>query len=91
VIYVDDSVIIDEILEHVVVERRRAKLTDKPFDLGIMTDIRPSQVLKLVRSDACMSTLKEIGMAEYKWYDDALRSELRIAGENLLISICSPR
>ncbi|MBP7767252.1 hypothetical protein KA068_01900 [Candidatus Saccharibacteria bacterium] len=90
-IHIEDSVVVDEILEHVAVERRRAKLTDKPFDLGMMTDVRPSQILKLVSSDACMSSLKEIGMVEYKWHDDALRSELRIAGENLLISICSPR
>jgi hypothetical protein len=30
-------------------------------------------------------------MKSYKWHDDALRSDLRLAGENLMISICSVR
>jgi len=56
-----------------------------------MTDKRPSQILSLMHSSESESTLKEIGMADYKWHDDALRSELRLAGEQLIFSICSPR
>lgn len=90
-IQVVDSVVIDEILEHIGEQRIRANLTDKPFELGIVTDKRPSQILALVHSDNCEALLKEIGMTVYKWNDDALRSELKLAGENLLVSICRPR
>ncbi len=90
-ILIEDSVIFDKLLEHISEQRTRAKLTDKPFELGIATDIRPSQVLALVNKDENMTVLKEIGMQNYKWQDDALRSELKLAGENLLISICRPR
>lgn len=87
----EDSVVIDEILEHIGGQRIRAKLIDKPFQLGIVTDKRPSQILKLVHNAKSEAVLKEIGMTDYKWNDDALRSELKLAGENLLISICRPR
>ena len=90
-IRINDSVVFDELLEHIGEQRIRAKLTDKPFDLGIATDIRPSQVLALVNKEESMAVLNEIGMQNYKWHDDALRSELKLAGENLLISICRPR
>ena len=81
----------DELLEHIAEQRVRAKLTDKPFELGILTDIRPSQILDLVHSEENEALLKEIGMTSYQWRDDALRSELKLAGETLLISICGPR
>ena len=90
-IKVEDSVVIDEILEHIGEQRIRAKLTDKPFELGIVTDKRPSQILKLVHDKKSEAVFKEIGMTDYKWNDDALRSELKLAGEKLLISICRPR
>lgn len=90
-IQVEDSVIMSEILEHVGEQRIRAKLVDKPFELGIVTDQRPSQILTLVHSAENEAVLKEIGLRKLKWRDDALRSELRLAGEYLLISICSPR
>ncbi|MDQ2972863.1 MAG: hypothetical protein M3Q79_00055 [bacterium] len=90
-IQIEDSVVIDEILEHIAEQRIRAKLTDEPFELGIVTDKRPSKTLKLVHSDISTAVLKEIGMTDYKWNDDALRSELKLAGENLLISVCRPR
>jgi hypothetical protein len=90
-IHIEDSIVFDELLEHISKQRIRAKLTDKPFELGIATDIRPSQVLTLVNKDENMATLKEIGMRRYMWRDDALRSDLRLAGENLMISICSVR
>lgn len=84
-----DSVALNEILEHVGNERVRAKLVDKSFDLGIATNKRPSQILELIEKN--MDTLKEIGMSNYVWHDDALRSSLKIAGEELLVSICAPR
>jgi hypothetical protein len=90
-IHIEDSVVFGELMEHVAKQRTRAKLTDKPFELGIATDIRPSQVLNLVNKDENMAVLQEIGMKSYKWHDDALRSDLRLAGENLMISICSVR
>jgi hypothetical protein len=90
-IQIDDSVVFSEILEHIAEQRIRAKLIDKPFELGIATDIRPSQVLTLIDKDVNMAVLKEIGMRSYRWHADALRSNLRLAGENLMISICSPR
>lgn len=90
-IQIQDTVVINEILEHIGEQRIRAKLTDKPFELGIVTDKRPSQILKLVNSEKSEAVLKELGMTNYKWNDDALRSEFKCAGENLLISICRPR
>ena len=90
-IQIEDSIVFDELLEHVGKQRIRAKLTDKPFELGVATDIRPSQILALINQEGNMSVLKEIGMEKYEWHDDALRSNLRLAGENLMISICSPR
>ena len=90
-IQIEDSVVVDDILTHVGEQRVRAKLIDKPFELGIMSDKRPSQILDLLHKDESEAVLKEIGMKEYKWHDDALRSSMRIAGEELIISICSPR
>lgn len=90
-IQIEDSVVLDEILAHVGEQRMRAKLTDKPFELGIATDKRPSQILQLLHSKESEATLKEIGMTDYKWHDDALRSNVRVAGEQLIFSICSPR
>lgn len=90
-IQIEDSVVIDDILTHVGEQRIRAKLTDKPFVLGVITDKRPSQILELLHKSESEAVLKEIGMTEYKWCDDALRSNMRIAGEELVISICSPR
>lgn len=90
-VQIKDSVIVNEILEHIGEQRIRAKLTDKPFELGIVTDKRPSQILELVHSEKCETVLKEIGMTSYRWNDDALRSDLKVAGESLLISICRPR
>ena len=81
----------EDILTHVGEQRTRAKLMDKPFQLGIVTDKRPSQILNLLHSKENEATLKEIGMTDYKWHNDALRSSLRLAGEELLISICSPK
>lgn len=90
-IQIEDSVVLNEILTHIGEQRIRAKLIDKPFELGIATDKRPSQILYLIRSKEAQATLKEIGMTNYQWRDDALRSDLRIAGEQLIFSICSPR
>lgn len=90
-IQIEDSIVFNELLEHIAEQRIRAKLTDKPFELGIATDIRPSQILKLVDKDENMAALKEIGMQSYRWHADALRSNLRLTGENLIITICSPR
>jgi len=90
-IHIEDSVIFGELIEHIAKQRSRAKLTDKPFELGVVTDIRPSQIFSLLHKDENMAVLKEIGMQNYKWHDDALRSDLRLAGENLMISICGPR
>lgn len=88
-ITIEDSVVLGELLEHIGEVRTRAKLVDKPFDLGVATDKRPSQILDLIEKNE--ATLKEIGMSSYIWHDDALRSKLRLAGEDLLISICAPR
>ena len=65
-IQIEDSVILDEILTHIGEQRIRAKLTDKPFELGIVTDKRPSQILSLVHNEESEATLKEIGMTDYK-------------------------
>ena len=88
-ITIEDSVVFEEILTHIGEERVRAKLIDKPFDLGIVTDKQQSQILSLIESN--MGALTEIGMSSYVWHDDALRSSMRLAGEDLLISICAPR
>jgi len=90
-IQIEDSVILEEILTHIGEQRIRAKLIDKPFELGIVTDKRPSQILQVVHTDESKTILKEIGMTDYTWHDDALRSDLRLAGEQLVFSICSPR
>lgn len=88
-ITVEDSVVLDELLHHVGKQRDRAKLVDKPFELGVMTDKRPSQILDLV--DKNEETFKEIGMTQFIWHDDALRSTLNIYGEKLLFSISGVR
>ena len=88
-IMIEDSVVFDEILTHIENERVRAKLVDKSFDLGIVTDKRASTILELIEKN--MNTLKKIGMSHYIWHDDALRSSLKIAGEELLVSLCAPR
>lgn len=90
-IQIEDSVVMEDILEHVGKERVRAKLTDKPFVLGITTDKRPSQILALVHSKDSEALLKEIGMTAYEFRWDALRSSLRLAGEELTFSISGSR
>ena len=84
-----DSVAFDNILSHIHEERVRAQLTNKSFELGILSDKQQSQVLELVESN--IDTLKGIGMSKLLWHDDALRSSMKLAGEDLLISICTPR
>lgn len=42
-IYLEDSVVVDEIIQHISEQRARAKLTDKPFDLGMMHACLPSK------------------------------------------------
>lgn len=86
---VKHSEVINKLLAHVGEQRVRAKLVDSPFDLGIVTDKRPSHILKLINKN--IDILTEIGMANQVWHDDALRSTLRLGGEELLISICRPR
>lgn len=88
---IDESAVIGEVLAHIKKQRVRAKLIDQPFELGILTDKKQSQIIKLLRTDKSVALLKEIGMTEYGWNDDALRSELKLAGENLFISICRSR
>lgn len=88
-IAIKDSVVLERILTHIGEERIRAKLTNKPFDLGIVSDTQQSQVLELIASS--MYALKEIGMSNFIWRDDALRSSIKLAGEDLLVSICAPR
>lgn len=90
-IHNEQSVILSKLLEHISTQRVRAKLTDQPFDLGIATDTKESQVLPIIRDEANMKLLQDIGLQNYIWHNDALRSSLMIAGENLLVSICRPR
>ncbi|MEO5690614.1 MAG: hypothetical protein ABIQ64_00320 [Candidatus Saccharimonadales bacterium] len=86
---IEDSIVLDEILEHVGEQRARAKLVDHSFELGIVTDKRPSQILDLIHNNEAV--FKEIGMTKFEWYDDALRSKMRVAGEELLFSISRKR
>jgi hypothetical protein len=88
-ITIEDSVIIEELLEHVGEQCIKAKLIDQPFELGIVTDKHPSQILDLINNNE--AAFKEIGMTQFQWYDDALRSKLKIAGEELFISISKKR
>lgn len=88
-IEINDTVVFDKILAHIDEERIKASLNDKPFDLGIVTDKRPSHVLDLIEGN--MEALKEIGMSSCIWHHDALRSSMKLAGEDLLFSICAPR
>ena len=88
-ITIEDSVVLEDLLEHVGEQRSRAKLVDQSFELGIATGKRPSQVLDLVNNNE--ATFKKIGMTKFQWYDDALRSNLKLAGEELLISISRKR
>jgi hypothetical protein len=88
-ISIEDSVVFAEILAHIGEERVRAKLIDKPFDLGIVSNKQQSQILSLIENN--IDGLKEIGMSSSIWHDDALRSSMKLAGEDLLISICAPR
>jgi hypothetical protein len=90
-IQIEDSVVMDELLEHIAKERARAKLSDKPFVLGVATDKKNSQILPLIRTEENEALLREIGLTDYEFHWDALRSSIRLAGEELIISICSPR
>lgn len=90
-VQIEDSVVLNEILTHIGEQRVRAKLIDKPFELGIVTDKQASQIMQLLGRKESQTALKDLGMTEYKWRDDALRSDLRLAGEQLMFSICSPR
>lgn len=85
----EDPATFDNILSHIHEERIRAQLTNKPFDLGILSDKQHSQVLELIESNT--DALKEVGMSKLIWHDDALRSSMKLAGEDLLVSICAPR
>lgn len=88
-IQIEDSVVLDELLNHVGEQQSRAKLVDQPFELGVVTDKRPSQILDLVYKNE--ATFKEFGMTAFKWHDDALRSTLKLCGEELIFSISRPR
>lgn len=81
--------ILENLIAHINGQRKRAGVSEAPFDLGIVTDKRPSQVLAIVQAN--LQSLKEIGMTNYTWHNDALRSELTLADEKLLISVCRPR
>ena len=84
-----DLFILDSLLGHIAEQRVRAKLVDRPFDLGILTDKQPSQALEIIESN--IDTLRKIGMINFHWHDDALRSTLNIADEELFVSVCRPR
>lgn len=88
-IHIEDSIVLDDLLAHIGEQRSRAKLVDQPFDLGIVTDKRPSQILELVENNKAL--LHEIGMSNLAWHDDALRSTVKLGGEELFISVCRPR
>ena len=83
------NTVLKKLLEHVEKQRVRAKLIDKPFELGIATNKRPSYIFEVI--DEHYSALEDIGMKKYHWQDDALRSRIRIAGEDLWISISGIR
>lgn len=83
------STVLKLLLEHIEKQRIRAKLIGKPFELGIATDKKPSYVLTIIQEN--YSTLEALGMKKYHWQDDALRSNKRIAGEQLLFSISGNR
>ena len=85
----EDSALFDKILTHIREQQIRAKLTDKSFDLGVLTSKQHSPILALIENN--MDTLANIGMSNYIWHDDALRSTMNLAGEDLLFSICAPR
>lgn len=87
----DSAKITKDIFTHIKEQLIRANLSDKPFELGILTDKRQSQILPLLHNTESFSQLKEIGMSEYKWHSDGLRSELSLAGECLMFSVCRSR
>ena len=86
-----NQAIVDQLIDHIGNQMVRAKLVDTSFELGLLTDKKPSLVLELVRSASVQAKLRELGMVEYRWNDDALRSELKLADESLIVSICRPR
>jgi hypothetical protein len=77
------------LLAHIQKQRIRAKLIDKPFELGVATDKKPSYILTVIQEN--YATFEALGMEKYHWQDDALRSSKRIAGEQLLFSISTKR
>ncbi len=70
-------------------QRVRAKLVEKAFELGIVTDEKPSKVLDVVINN--LAVFEALGMKKYHWQDDALRSHKKVSGEQLLFSISAVR
>ena len=83
------STVLKLLLEHIEKQRSRAKLINKPFELGVATDKKPSYVLSVIQEN--YSTFEALGMNKYHWQDDALRSNKRISGEQLFFSLSAIR
>jgi hypothetical protein len=83
------STVLKLLLNHIDKQRIRAKLINKPFELGVVTDKKPSYIFEVINEN--FAALEALGMKKYHWQDDALRSSKRISGESLLFSISATR
>lgn len=65
--------------------RTRAKLSGKPFALGLLFESPDGPLVKVLRQHE--GDLKKLGATLLEWRDDALRGRAQIAGEELLVSV----
>ncbi|MBP5867915.1 hypothetical protein [Streptomyces scabiei] len=77
--------ILKEVIALIEETRARAKLSGKPFVLGLLFESSDGSLVKVLRQHE--DELKKLGATLLEWRDDALRGRAQIAGEELLVSI----
>src|SRR5215471_8002036 len=77
--------ILSEVIALIEETRIRAKLTNKPFVLGLLTETTDGLLVQVLRRNK--AEFKKLGATLLEWRDDALRGRATIAGEELLVSV----
>lgn len=79
----------DQVLQETITlieeTRARAKLSGKPFVLGLLFESSDGPLVQALRQHE--GEFKKLGATLLEWRDDALRGRAQIAGEELLVSI----
>lgn len=77
--------ILREAIELIEETRTKAKLSGKPFILGLLFESSDGPLVRALRQHE--GEFKKLGATLLEWRDDALRGRAQIAGEELLVSI----